>query len=346
MRKGKPHTPCFVCFFKPTLVLGSIVVAPLTCNCPHSSNPSRGVEYRVSQSLRFLAALLCCSVILTLYVNVQEFLSNELSIVEKYLMVNDILLCVVATLLFVIASIQVSAKLVELQCIAEVIEDAEKRGIIFLDSNFVKKNMTMFYGGVGFIATLETIVTIRFLMKGDFDLSSVRFYISDSIFFIQGFLAIHYHNVQIVYPCCFKRVFKQVKFALKQRLDVSEEIVDDLEGLTTAEETECLVYSSKRTFEEQLKDLRRMYSSIVFCYKESENFMNPSHIIFMIGAFASFTIKQVVLIKCIEYQLEFDLQDILSLIRPYVFLSTTAIWTFLVEMTTNVVSHSLLLVQE
>lgn len=319
------------------------MVAPLVCNCPHSSNPSKNVEYRISPGLRFMSGMLCFLVILTLLANIQEYVTAEMSTVDQYLMVNDILLCVIATFLFVIAFILTPQKVVELQCMAEAVADAEKRGIIFLDEKFVKKNLNLLYIGAVFIGTLEVALTIRFLMQGKFDLPSVRFYVSDFLFFVQGFLAIHYHNVQVVFPSCFARLHKHVKFALTQRLDVSEMIEDADSRLTPEEESECLVYSSGRTFDEQMKELRRIYSSLVLCYKETEKFMNPSYIFFTIGAFASFTIKQVVLIKCVEYHIEFGITFILAIIRPYVFLATTTIWLILVEVVADAVSYCIII---
>lgn len=253
-------------------------------------------------------------------------------------MINDIALCICATTLFLVAFTKTSRKVVELQSLAEVIEDAEKRGITFLDEKFVTTNLYLLYGGVCLIAVLQVTVTSRFFMKGDFDVSSVRFFISDTIYLLQVILAIHYHNVEIVFPCCFKRLIRQAKFALKQKLGGSfDGILEDFE-VTPAEVMECLPYYSKHTLEKQLKELRRIYSSIFFCYRETEKFMNPSFVLWWVTIVFSFTIKQVVLIKCLQYNVEFELPYILSIIRPYIFISTTTIYLVIVEVTTNVVS--------
>lgn len=337
MGKGKPHIPCFVCFFKPTLLLGCIGLTPFVCSCRHTNNPS-DIKYTTSPTLRFFSAIVCIAVILTLIDSIREFIVTKLNRVDKYLMINDIGLCMCATFLFIGGFLQTSQKKVELQSLAEVIEHAEKRGIVFLDSKFVKTNLHFLYGGIAFITILQITVTIRFFMQGDFDISSVRFFVSDTIYLLQVILAIHYHNIEIVFPCCFKRLSMQVKFALRQRLDNNYILIDDI-PLTLAEERECLKYYLKQSLEKQLIELRRIYSSIFYCYKETEKFMNPSFVVWWVTIAFSFTIKQIVLIKCLQYNVEFGLPYVLSIIRPYIFISTTTIYLVIVEVTTNVVSY-------
>lgn len=253
-------------------------------------------------------------------------------------MINDIGLCFCATSLFLVGLVQASQKELELQSLAEIVDDAEKRGIIFLDSKFVKTNLHLLYAGICLITVLQVTVTTRFFMKGDFDISSVRFFVSDTIYLLQVILAIHYHNVEIVFPCCFKRLTKQIHFALKHRLNGCNDVINDDCEFTPDEEVECLAYSSKRSLEEQLKELRRIYSSIFYCYKETQKFMNPGFVLWWVTVVFSFTIKQIVLIKCIQYNVEFELPYVLSIIRPYIFISTTTIYLVIVEVTSNVVS--------
>lgn len=193
MAKTKSQT-CFVCYFKPTLIFASIGVTPLTGSCPHSSG-TPNVSYRRSPFLASICAIVCILVILTAIGTARDFMAADLHGVESLMMANDIVLCFCVAVMVFISFVMIPQKAIELQALAEIVHDAEKRGIVFLQGKFVKINTVLTYVGMVGVVVLEAATVARFVVEGNFDVPSVRTLISDTIYLLQGCLVVHYHNV-------------------------------------------------------------------------------------------------------------------------------------------------------
>lgn len=339
MAKTKSYT-CFVCYFKPSLIFGSIGVTPLSCSCPHSSN-TQNVTFRRSTFLASMSALTCILVILTSVDIVRDFLNSDLSPVESLMMTNDIVLCFCGAIMVFTSFLMIVQKAVELQGLAEIIHDAEKRGIVFLDQKFVRANTIMTYAGIVGVIILEAATITRFVLEGNFDIPAVRTLISDTMYLLQGTIVVHFHNVMSVFIHLWERVFMQIKYGLKKNFAEDEESIDQFECVIDQfEEKECHDYASDKTLGEQLKELHRMCSSIFISYTEVHNFMSPTFVIWWTTVTISVTIKHVIMVKCIQYQITFGMPFIIRTLKCYVDLTTTAIFFHLVERIANVVSYN------
>lgn len=244
MARNKTETTCLVCFFKPTLIFGSVNVTPLEYTCPHSKKPSE-ILFRKSQFLGFLSFLLSLSVTATLLDSIRDFREADLSVIDTFIAVDDILINACASSLFFISFLMISQKALELQSLAEIIHDGEQRGIVFLDAKFVRINTYVTYVGIAALVALQAATIVIFIFEGVFTRTRIRVLCSDTIELLEGCLAVHYHNLMITFPHVFKRLFLQVKYVLKKRLDGNCEVVKTFEciNFTSEEEEACHIFS-------------------------------------------------------------------------------------------------------
>lgn len=132
------------------------------------------------------------------------------------------------------------------------------------------------------------------------------------------------------------RIMRQTKYTLKKNLaemtDSSEYSIDKLE------ENECSDFAGDKTLNAQLRELRRIFSSVYLSYTEVHKFMSPTFVIWWSTVTVSVTIKHVILVKCIQYHITFGLPFIIRTLKCYVDLTTTTIFFQLVEKFANVVS--------
>lgn len=339
MAKSKFHA-CFVCYFKPSLIFGSIGVTPLSSRCPHSAN-TQTVTFKKSQFLATTSALTILLLVLTCIDIVRDFLNSNLSRVDSLQMANDIVLCSCAALMVFTSFLMIEQKETELQALAEIIHDAERRGMVFLDKKFVKANTIMTYAGIVGVIILEVATVIRFVIEGQYDIPSVRTLISDTMYLLQGTIVVHYHNITSVFIHMWERLFMQVRYCLKKNFDQNDENIEQFEhAIDPLEEKECSLFASGKFLEDQMTELRRMYSSIYLSYTEVHNFMSPTFVIWWTTVTISVTIKHVIMVKCIQYQITYGLPFIIRTIKCYVDLTTTVIFFQLVEKIANVVSYS------
>lgn len=338
----KPQTTCFVCFFKPALVFCSLTVTPLRYTCPHGKKPSK-ISFETSPIHAFISFLLCVTVTGVLVETIRDvFTTPDLSVHESYLAADDVLMNTCASSLYFISFLLISQKAVEMQSFAEIVHDGEQQGLVYLDAKFVKNNTYIMYVSIMSLVLMQAATMITFVLEGVFTRTRIRILFSDTIELLEGCLVLHYYNLMITFPRVFARLFLQAKYALKNRLDEDEEVIKTLEcSFTPEEENDCQKFVSSGSLEQELRDLRRIYSSITLSYLQVEKYLSPTFLIWWLTMCFSVTIKAIICIKCIEFGIEFTFAYVMRMIKIAFDLVTVVVFFQLVETVATMVSYAI-----
>lgn len=337
---GHVNPNCFVCCFKQVLKFGCIGMTPLRFNCPHSEKPSE-VYFKKSRFLVSASVLVSILITISLFDDFRSFWYSKMTLAETLMLVNETMLCLCTSLMFITSFIKGSKKCLELQSICEIIQDGERRGIIFFKPNFGKVAAYSAYASITAFFITQSLSVLHFLIQDDYDITTLKIFITDCVLPLELSLSLHYVLLILLFQHMFRRIFLQIKFALSKPLQYNLGITSTSESdytLSSAEEIICAEYSRRSTLVQQLTELRRIYSSIFFNYSFTQDFMSPSVLVWWVTLILSLTITNFLVIKCNQELKEFGILYVFRSLKGYVDFVMMIMYLTLMESTTKVVS--------
>lgn len=254
---------------------------------------------------------------------------TKMGLAESLMLTNETLLSFCTSLMFITSLFKGSRKCRELQSLAEIIQEGETRGIIFIKSQFITVAKYATYISACTFLVVEAFSVMHFVIQDNYDLTTLKIFISDSILPLELSLSLHYVLLILLFQHMFNRVFLQIKFALTKLTENCPEILSV---------PEFALYSRNNPLLHQLKELRRMYTSIFLNYAYTQDFMSPSVLVWWITLIISLTITNFLVVRCNQELQNFGILYIFRALKGYVDFVMMVMYLTLMESTTKVVS--------
>lgn len=325
-------TSCLVCYLKPILKFGYIGVTPLRFSCPHSKPPTK-VVFETSRFLIGLTLFLSLMMNFVIFDNLRLFVEVKMNYMKALMLVNECMLCLISYIFLVCDSLQSSVKARELQGLAEIIQCAAQRGIKVLSLKFVKISTWIVYITVLGVVVLELLSILNFIVRSNHDAEAWKTLIGDTSFLLGGSLCVHYVILVAVYIKVIKRVHLQIKLVLMNRLNKKYVIG------AGADNKKATILSFFDT-EKQLRELRRMHSSIFLNFLQTGKHLSPTALFWSIITTVIIASTNLFIIRCLQFGKECVDSYMLQAAKIYANLHTVLLLLLLIEYFGNMVSES------
>lgn len=330
---------CFVCDFKSIFVFGCSTVTPIKSSCPHSSKPSQmnfgsspvylGLSFLVSTILSATCVYIFCKLL------------REQDSLQRFLLFNEFTMFLCAVSMMYCTIIRIYEKVKELQGIAEVCKHAEANGLVLLDGKFVRKVNFFAYIVIWTFLAIQ-LLSVLYFFYHSYTMVAFKNFLYNTIFLLEGTLVAHFNSFMMLYTHIFRKISRAILSVLKIRLMQCPNIIDaqflniqELEGDVLITHT---VSHSETNVEKQIQKLRKLHSSAFWTYKQLNNFMNPSFLMWCVSITSSTTVNIYLVIQCLIYQWDLDYMTKMKILKTYIDMVSIYVFFYLAEITATVVS--------
>lgn len=272
---------CLVCYLRPSLHFGCLSITALTFNCMHSQRPNKTF---LKRSYFFT---ICGLIVpqLMVAIGIYDIYSIITGDGDLTFVINESCIALLSGSLCIFAIYKVTEKAHDLRDLSDLIQNAEKQGLVLLDDLFAFKCWIFIWWAIISCCVLQVILTIRFVIVGDYSLHAVKTAISDIYIIMEATVGVHFLLMIIV----FMQIFHKISIELKELLLKKKKLMKKHEYMIFEER----VYN----FEHSVQWLRRLYCSSFTSFMKINNFMSQCFLIWWNGVVIISTATHYLVIK-------------------------------------------------
>lgn len=328
---------CFVCDFKSIFIFGYPTVTPIKFSCPHSIKPS---EMTFGSSPTYLTLSFSVSTILSA-TSVYIFfkLLKEPDSLKSFLLFNEFTMFLCTFSMMYCTILRVNEKVKELQGIAEVCKHAQTNGLILLNVKFVRKVKIFSYVVIMTFLGIQLLAVLYFFCEDSYTMVAFKNYLYNTIFLLEGTLVVHFNSIMMLYTHIFRKISGEISSVLKIRLLQCSNIINaQFLNIQEIDEDVLLKYRSEADIEKDLQKLRKLHTSAFWTYKQLNNFINPSFLMWWMCIISSTTVNIYLVIQCFIYQWDLDYMTKMKILKTFIDMMSIYVFFYLAEITATVVS--------
>lgn len=275
---------CLVCYLRPSLYFGCLSVTALTFNCVHSRRPHE-MFFKRSNLFSFIGLILP---IVMIAVGIYDSYSIITGDGDLTFVINESCIALLSGTLCIFANYKVTERSNHLKDLGDLIEHVnETQNLVLLDDLFAFKCWIFTWWAILSCCGLQVILTIRFVLVGDYTFQAVKTAVCDIYIILEGTVGVHFLLMIIVFMQIFHKLSKELK-----KLMLTKNVHE--------RKHEYMVFDEEQyNFERSIKWLRKLYSSTFSSFKKVNNFMSQCFLFWWNGVVIISTVTHYLVIKSV-----------------------------------------------
>lgn len=273
---------CLVCYLRPSLYFGCLSITALKFNCIHNQRPSK-VFFKRSYVFSICGLLLTNIMVAVGIYDIYTIITGD---GDLTFVINESCIALLSGSLCMFGNYKVTEKAIDLRDLADLIEVAQKQGLVFLDDLFAFKCWIFTWWAILSCCVLQFILIAQFVIFGNYSFHAVKTAICDLYILMEATVGVHFLLMIIVFIKMFNKISSELKELLlkKNRLKIIQH--------------EYMILDNRLyNFEHSIQWLRKLYSSAFIKFMSINNFMSQCFLFWWNGVVIISTATHYLAIK-------------------------------------------------